>query len=161
MPKPIQGVFPILVTPFAEAGRIDVESLQRLIEFNLAAGVHGLGVALGSEIFKLSESVRDDVTRVVVTQVNGRVPVVINSGAPGTLLAVHYSRPAQELGATSEDVCEYYERGLHAPGDDYETPPPYLHALSDPLDAEGYVHLSQEPGMGYQINWDYIKENRV
>ena len=38
-------------------------------------------------------------TRIVVDQVNGRVPVVINSGAPGTHLAVHYSRRAQELGA--------------------------------------------------------------
>ncbi len=53
------------------------------------------------------------------------------------------------------------ERGLLAPGVDYETPPPYLHAIGDPMDAEGYVHLSQEPGMGYQINWDYIEENRV
>ncbi len=53
----------------------------------------------------------------------------------------------QILGATSEDVCEYYKRGLHA--------------LGDPMDTEGYVHLSQEPGMGYQINWDYIEENRV
>ncbi len=67
----------------------------------------------------------------------------------------------QILGATSEDTCEYYERGLLAPGIDYETPPPYLHALGDAMDAEGYVHLPQAPGLGYQINWEYIEENRV
>ncbi|MEZ4674799.1 MAG: dihydrodipicolinate synthase family protein [Caldilineaceae bacterium] len=38
------------MTPFDEASRIDEESLRRLIDFNLDAGVHGLGVALGSEI---------------------------------------------------------------------------------------------------------------
>ena len=96
---PMRGVFPILVTPFDEQSRIDEDSLCRLVEFNIAAGVHGLGVALGSEIFKLSEAERDLVTCIVVSQTHGRVPVVINTGAPGADLAVQYSRRAEELGA--------------------------------------------------------------
>jgi dihydrodipicolinate synthase/N-acetylneuraminate lyase len=95
----MRGVFPILVTPFDERSLVDEESLRSLVEFNLAAGVHGLGVALGSEIFKLSEPEREQVTRVVVGQVRGRVPVVINTGANGTDLAVYYSKLAQEHGA--------------------------------------------------------------
>jgi len=66
----------------------------------------------------------------------------------------------QILGATSEDVCEYYERGLEAPGVEYDMPPPYLEALCDPLDADGTVPIPQEPGMGYRLNWDYIQEHR-
>lgn len=117
----MRGVYPILVTPFHEDGVIDEESLRRLIDFNLDASVHGLGVALGSEIFKLSEAERDHVTRIVVDQVNGRVPVVINSGAAGTDLAVHYSKSAQDNGAdalmimpptfmpaTAEEVRDYF-----------------------------------------------------
>ena len=50
MPQ-MRGVYPILVTPFDEQERVDVDSLQNLVEFQLAAGVHGLGVALGSEVF--------------------------------------------------------------------------------------------------------------
>lgn len=95
----MNGVYPILVTPFDDDGQIDEESLRRLVDFNLDAGVHGLGVALGSEVFKLTEAERDQVTRIVVDQVNGRVPVVINTGAAGTDLAVFYSRTAQDLGA--------------------------------------------------------------
>lgn len=95
----MRGVFPILVTPFDEESQIDEDSLRNLIEFNLAAGVHGLGVALGSEVFKLSEAERDRVTRIVVDQVKGRVPVVINTGAAGTDLAVSYSRTAEQNGA--------------------------------------------------------------
>lgn len=97
--RAMQGVFPILVTPFDEGSQIDEESLRRLIEFNLGAGVHGLGVALGSEVFKLTEAERVAVTRIVVDQVAGRVPVVINTGAQGTDLAVHYSRMAEANGA--------------------------------------------------------------
>ncbi|MEZ4663407.1 MAG: dihydrodipicolinate synthase family protein [Caldilineaceae bacterium] len=117
----MRGVYPILVTPFHDDGGIDEASLRRLIDFNIAAGVHGLGVALGSEIYKLSEAERDLVTRVVVEQVAGRVKVVINTGAPGTDLAIHYSRRAQELGADAlmilppsfmpagaAEVIEYY-----------------------------------------------------
>ena len=67
----------------------------------------------------------------------------------------------QVLGATSEDVCEYYERGLEGPGVDYETPQPYWEEICDPMDDEGYVRVHQEPGMGYKINWDYIEDNRI
>jgi 4-hydroxy-tetrahydrodipicolinate synthase len=93
------GVYPILVTPFDERGRIDDESVRRLVEYNLEAGVHGLGVAMASEILKLTEAERDRLTRLVVEQVAGRVPVVVNTGGPATDVAVHYSQRAQELGA--------------------------------------------------------------
>lgn len=48
---PLHDVVRILVTPFDTDGRIDEESLANLVEFSVSAGVHGLGVALGSEIF--------------------------------------------------------------------------------------------------------------
>jgi 4-hydroxy-tetrahydrodipicolinate synthase len=95
----MRGVFPILITPFDEQARIDEASLRSLVQFNIAAGVHGLGVALGSEVFKLSEGERDRVTRVVVDEVGARVPVVINTGAAGTDLAVFYSQAAEANGA--------------------------------------------------------------
>ena len=97
--KPMQGVFPIVVTPFDAKLRIDADSLQNLVEFQLQAGVHGLGIALGSEILRLTETERSLVTRTVIRQVSHRVPVVVNCGGEGTELAVHYSLAAQEAGA--------------------------------------------------------------
>lgn len=55
----------------------------------------------------------------------------------------------------------YYERGLLHPFLDYEEPPPWLNALDDPLDEEGCVHVSQRPGLGQDINFDYIRANSV
>jgi dihydrodipicolinate synthase/N-acetylneuraminate lyase len=95
----MSGVFPILVTPFDEQSRLDEESLRRLVEFTIAAGVHGLGLALGSEIYKLSEQERATLTRIVVDQARRRVPVVVNTGGAATDLAVLYSRTAEEQGA--------------------------------------------------------------
>jgi L-alanine-DL-glutamate epimerase-like enolase superfamily enzyme len=55
---------------------------------------------------------------------------------------------------------EFYERGLLHPFLDYEEPQPWLEALADPLDENGYVHVSQKPGLGMEINFDYIQANR-
>lgn len=119
--KPIEGVVPILVTPFDEQGRIDRGSLENLIAFNIDAGVHGIGVALGSEVFKFTEAERVAVARLVVETVRGRVPVVVNTGAAGTDLAVHHSREAAPAGADAlmvmpptfmpvgpEEILDYY-----------------------------------------------------
>jgi L-alanine-DL-glutamate epimerase-like enolase superfamily enzyme len=55
----------------------------------------------------------------------------------------------------------YYERGLLHPFIDYDVPPPWLNELVDPMDDEGYVHVSQAPGLGQNINWDYINSHKV
>ncbi len=65
------------------------------------------------------------------------------------------------LGSTSEDTCEYYERGLLAPGVDYDVTPAYLTTPLDALEPDGYVSLPQRPGLGYEIEWEYIRENRI
>ena len=122
-----QGIIPILVTPFDAKGRVDVDSLQALIDFNINAGVHGLGIALGSEIFKLTDAERDQVLKLTVETVNGRVPVVMNTSAPGTDIAIALSRQAQELGA---DALMIYPMSFMPTG------PDSMLDLFDRLDAE-------------------------
>ena len=56
---------------------------------------------------------------------------------------------------------EFYERGLLHPYIDYEEPAPWLNQLADPMDDQGFVHVSQLPGLGMDINWDYIERNQV
>ncbi len=103
--RTMTGLYPILAMPFDEGGRIDVEDLRREVEFAVGHGVHGVGIAMASEIFKLSEAERDLATVTVVEQARGRVKVVVNSGAQGTDLAVQYSRRAEELGADAVMVA--------------------------------------------------------
>ena len=56
---------------------------------------------------------------------------------------------------------EYYERGLLHPFLDYDQPKPWLNALEDPMDDQGYAHVSQKPGLGQDINFDYIQANLI
>ena len=67
----------------------------------------------------------------------------------------------QVLGATSPDTCEYYERGLLAPGLEYETPPPYLESIPDPMDDDGMVRVPDAPGVGYELDWSYVEAHRL
>ena len=54
-----------------------------------------------------------------------------------------------------------YERGLLHPFLDYERQSPWLRQIDDPLDGQGNVLISGRPGLGQDINWDYIREHAV
>src|SRR5919201_318752 len=97
----MQGIYPILVTPFDDRERVDEDSLRSLVDFTIDAAVHGLGIALGSEILKLTEPEREQVIRIVVDQARGRVPVVVNTGAQASVTAALYSRQAVDRGAAA------------------------------------------------------------
>ena len=56
---------------------------------------------------------------------------------------------------------EYYERGMLHPLLDYDTPPPWLNEPVDPLDNAGFVHVSQRPGLGLNINFDFITRHAI
>ena len=99
MATPMRGVFPILITPFDGQDQIDEDSLRSVVDYNIDAGVHGLGIAFATEIPKLTEAERLRVAEVVIDQSRSRVPVVVNTGAPSTSATVLYSRQAQDLGA--------------------------------------------------------------
>ncbi len=97
--KVMRGTYPILITPYDEQYRIDVDSLQNLVDFLIDNGIHGFGVAMGSEVFNFTDEERLLVTRTVVNQARGRVPVVINTGGNCIQQALYYSRLAQDNGA--------------------------------------------------------------
>ena len=71
-----RGIIPPICTPLDEERRVDVRSLEALVEHHLRAGVHGL-FALGStgEAIYLTDADRRVVLDVVVGTVDGSVPV--------------------------------------------------------------------------------------
>lgn len=57
--------------------------------------------------------------------------------------------------------CRYYERGMLHPYLDYEKPKPWLKSIYDPMDEDGNVLLPQLPGVGWDLDLDYIESNIV
>ena len=56
--------------------------------------------------------------------------------------------------------ARWYERGLLHPFVDYNVPPSYLHKTIDPMD-NGMIRMPDLPGLGEDINFDYIKINAI
>ncbi|MFT4605211.1 MAG: 4-hydroxy-tetrahydrodipicolinate synthase [Rhodothermales bacterium] len=101
-----EGVLPILPTPFSETGLVDSDSLRRLVDFELEAGVHGLSI-LGfmGEAHKLALSERREIVSTTVEQVAGRVPIWCGIRAFGAAGAIEQGLEAQELGASAVFVA--------------------------------------------------------
>ncbi len=95
----MRGVYPILSMPFDKHGSIVFDDLENQVEWIIEQGVHGVGIAMASEVFKLTESERDAVLKSVVDTAKGRVKVVMNTGMEGTDATIAYSQRAEELGA--------------------------------------------------------------
>lgn len=74
------GVIPPIITPLRADLTIDVDALRAVVEFQLAAGATGL-FTLGSsgEAIYRTDPDRKLVVDIVVSQVNGRVPVLVGA----------------------------------------------------------------------------------
>lgn len=102
-----------------------------------------------------------------------RAGVQGNGGITPTLKVAHLAEAfgmhceVHGNGAANLTVCaavknsRWYERGLLHPFLDYDEVPAYLKSLPDPMDADGFVHLSQRPGLGEEIDFDYIAAHTV
>ena len=98
--QPLCGVYPIANTPFHDDGSVDFESQDRLIDYLLDQGAHGLGLfGNASEGYTLSSSERIELMKRIAKRVNGRVPLVASSGHTGTDAAVELSKEIEDLGA--------------------------------------------------------------
>jgi 4-hydroxy-tetrahydrodipicolinate synthase len=115
-----EGILPALVTPFTDdAKSIDEERLRALVSHCLELGVHGV-VPCGTtgEFVNLTIEEKKRVIKIVVDEVNGKVPVVAGTGASGTNEALEMTRYAKDAGATAAlIVVPYYlkpaDRGIY------------------------------------------------
>jgi len=100
MTDPMQGIYPVLLTPVTDTGAVDGEALAREVDFCVRAGTHGVVYpVLGSEFQYLTESERRDMVGVVVRAADGRVPVVAGAAGPTVAHAVECARLAADAGA--------------------------------------------------------------
>jgi 4-hydroxy-tetrahydrodipicolinate synthase len=114
-----KGVLPALVTPFRD-GVVDEDAFVRLVERQIAGGVHGLvPVGTTGESATLSHDEHRRVVELCIKTAAGRVPVVAGAGSNSTAEAIELVRHAKTVGADAAlVVTPYYNRpsqeGLYA-----------------------------------------------
>jgi dihydrodipicolinate synthase/N-acetylneuraminate lyase len=107
---PLHGVIPPLVTPLSKNDQLDVVHLEKLIEYQLGAGVHGFFL-LGTtgEGPSLSHALKAEVTQRVCQIVAGRVPVLVNVSDTSFIETIQLAKVAAKSGAQALVVtCPYY-----------------------------------------------------
>ncbi len=97
------GSMVALVTPMRADGALDLEGLERLVEFHVENGTDAI-IAVGTtgESATLDHQEHCQVMRKVVEFAAGRIPVIAGTGANSTTEAVDLTRCAMQAGA---DAC--------------------------------------------------------
>ena len=124
MGRQFRGSYTVAVTPFTEDGStIDLAANKRFLDWQLDVGVPGI-IILGTtgEFLTISDEERSRLIEATVSQVAGRIPVLVGTMNAYTPRAARYSREAEELGAdglmiippyyytpTDDEIFRYYE----------------------------------------------------
>jgi 4-hydroxy-tetrahydrodipicolinate synthase len=100
--EPLHGIFPALPTPLTVSGEVDVPGLEKLVDYVIRAGVHGLWV-LGStsEFPALSSAERKLVLEVTVSRAKGQIPVVAGVIDNDARKIITNAEAAQSAGAAA------------------------------------------------------------
>ena len=114
-----RGAYTALITPFTELGTVDYQSLERIVDSQIEAGIDGL-VPCGTtgESPTLSHEEHDRVIAQTVKYAAGRVPVIAGTGSNATTEAIRLSQHAEDSGADAVLLVNPYynkptQKGLY------------------------------------------------
>ncbi|MDR0670326.1 MAG: 4-hydroxy-tetrahydrodipicolinate synthase [Treponema sp.] len=107
-----RGAFTALITPMTEAGTVDYAGWERLLDYQIGEGIHGL-LPLGTtgETPTLEDEEEEELIRIAVKKANGRVPLIVGTGSNDTSYMLRYTKRARDLGADAAlVVTPYYNK---------------------------------------------------
>ncbi|GAC1444190.1 MAG: dihydrodipicolinate synthase family protein [Chloroflexota bacterium] len=106
-----QGIFTPLVTPLCSDESPDLSSLRRLVDYQIANGVHGIwAMGTSAEFASFNAEERFSANNAVVETVAGRVPVIVNVSDASTRMAVRHAHrvAALDIDAIAATPPYYY-----------------------------------------------------
>ena len=97
---PYRGVFPIAPTPFKEDESLDMEGQTRVLDCMIDQDVDGICILANySEQFLLNDTERDQLLKICLEHIAGRVPVIVTCSHFSTRISVARARQAEAVGA--------------------------------------------------------------
>jgi 4-hydroxy-tetrahydrodipicolinate synthase len=145
-----RGVFSAMATPFGADGEIDEAKLRASVDRAVEAGVDGLAPCGSTgEFTAMSDDERKRVVELTVAAAHGRIPVLAQTGALTTKLAVEHSRHAAEAGAAGVFAIPPFYDPLEL--DDIRG---YYEAIADAVDVPvGIYNLPGGSGVDLDPDW--------
>jgi 4-hydroxy-tetrahydrodipicolinate synthase len=111
-PDAVRGAITPLITPFTSDGELDLDTIPRLIGWQLEHGTHGISVG-GSTGEPTSMTIEERITvmRAAAAAIDGRVPFLPGTGSALMDETLELTAEAQRLGAAAAlVVTPYYGR---------------------------------------------------
>jgi 4-hydroxy-tetrahydrodipicolinate synthase len=111
-PSAIRGAITPLITPFSPDGELELETVARLVDWQLENGSHGISVG-GSTGEPISQTVEERIAvmRAAAGAIDGRVPFLPGTGTARLDETFVLTAEAQSLGASGALVVSpYYSR---------------------------------------------------
>lgn len=108
--KVFRGVYPPTITSFDSEGNFDPKRQREVVRFLLDRKVHGFFIigSYGSFPLMTTEE-RKKAAEVILEEVNGEVPVIVQVGSPYTKTALELARHAERAGASAvASVMPFY-----------------------------------------------------
>lgn len=151
-----QGVFAVLVTPFAEDLTIDLDGVRNQVEFCAEAGAHGVvAPVVASEFFTLSDEERVAVYEAVGAANRGRMPFVAGVSGVSATHAASLARAATRHGATAVlAMPPYIEQGATQP----QRALHYYQAIAAAVPTTTLVLQNAPPPLGAPLPADAVIE---
>ena len=101
----LEGVFPVLPTPFAPDGSIDRSAFAGLVDFVVASGADGVVFpGMASEVEKLTPDERALLVADLGKHIAGRVPIIVGASAATPEAAAAFAEEGRKVGAVAAMV---------------------------------------------------------
>lgn len=95
----IKGIIPAIPTCFLDDGQINKEAQKKVIQFVIKAGAHGIVFpGLASEYTYLTSDERVELIKLLVAEVDGKLPIVAGIGAPSKEETILLGKEAMKNG---------------------------------------------------------------
>ena len=103
----LHGIVVPIITPVDDQERVEESKLRKQVNYVIEGGVNGI-LAFGSngEFYMLDPEEMEEAFRIIVDEVNGRVPVFFGIGSIRTSRCIQLAKVAEQLGADGISVIQ-------------------------------------------------------
>jgi len=188
--KTIEGVAALATKflPCKEDGELDVESFRNHLNWMIEKGANSIGVNAGAD-FHYNDAERKEITKILVDEVNGRVPCYMGASAFDTETAIKRAKEVQDAGADAifmtgppldhplgtdpqNDIVEHFRKisdAVDIPIGIYNTPsawpgimpPDTLRKIEQVADMVTFVKAGPRDMASYRVMVEGLAQSRI
>ena len=149
----LKGIYVPIITPVDENENVDEVKLRKQVNFVIDGGVNGiLAHGSNSEFYMFDEEDYEKITRIILDETKGRVPVIMGVGAIRTSKCVKLAQLGKKLGV---DGIALLQPMFLKPNDEEL----FLHykTVADSI-GEMPLLIYNNPRIGYTLSGDLVEK---